>query len=240
MRAVGSAATKSADALEPKDASALTPEKKMSLIADFIQMNRDNKLVRSSDLYSKLLSQETSLQEVYESDILKLMKQKKVTDSDIDKFIQQMSADDGLRKQLQDLKLPVPAESDTDEPSKQPEQAATQVNVPAHSLNSIQRAIKDVTDGNPKRNSLEIIQSAKNIPDDVTISGKKSSNKQKIKKAAEQTLQKAQHSLSKDGKLTQKDKKTWLDMGGIIVAEEEKLQEAIVQEIYNLLTGETK
>jgi hypothetical protein len=104
----------------------LTPQQKMERVADFIQANRNSSLVKNSALYKKLEAVDPQqLKEAYESDILKLMKQKKISDQDIDGFIKQMSANPQAKKQLMDLGISVPNESgSTETPSQQQTQLA--------------------------------------------------------------------------------------------------------------------
>jgi hypothetical protein len=98
---------------------------------------------------------------------------------------------------------------------------------------AVAKAIKRVTAGNPDESSLKVIQTAANR------TGELGRTKQKLKAKSQEILKKAQWSLSKDGQMSDKDKKYWIDQGGIVVAQEQ-LKEAIVEEIFNLLTGKTK
>ena len=105
----GKAIQRAGEKIAPKDASKdgqkpLDFNKKLQLVADFIQMNRDSKVVKDSDL-GKMLFSANPLQEAYESQLLKLMKDKKINEKDVDLFLSQMSKNEQARKQLQDLGL---------------------------------------------------------------------------------------------------------------------------------------
>jgi hypothetical protein len=126
LTGIGKAATTAGEKIGGANKGKLTSQQKMERVADFIQANRNSSLVKNSALYKKLEAVDPQqLKEAYESDILKLMKQKKISDQDIDGFIKQMSANPQAKKQLMDLGISAPNESGSTEiPSQQQTQPA--------------------------------------------------------------------------------------------------------------------
>lgn len=248
--------------------------KKLQLVADFIQMNRDSKLVKDSDL-GKMLFSANPLQEAYESQLLKLMKDKKIDEKDVDHFIFQMSKNEQARKQLQDLGLNVPAQASAAASTQKQAEPETEVsddmivgstpNKEEPSTAAQKQEIPDLVPGmevktkKAKINFLPPVEDAPN-PEAAKEVAKTSADraaqlKQKFDSgkatAGEKDELLALMGIGKQKTVKRKTtKKQPVKKGTTVPLQKgmmkaggrlgESLQEAIIEEIYNFLTGKTK
>ena len=240
--------------------------KKLELVSDFIQMNRDSKSVKDSDL-GKMLFSANPLQEAYESQLLKLMKDKKIDEKDVDLFITQMSKNTQAKKQLIDLGL-----IGDDKQSQQQAQAGSETKTTTQTVQPTQpvRSAEErpistsQTIASPPSKTLttepptDVKVSGNNITtDSVNIQVKAEKDKGARKPSGEAKVkanQKAKSladllNLQKQGKLKDPEKTQLINILSGMSAEarakleEHKyisLKEALVEEIFNLLTGKIK
>jgi hypothetical protein len=264
----GKAIQRAGEKIAPKDASKdgqkpLDFNKKLQLVADFIQMNRDSKVVKDSDL-GKMLFSANPLQEAYESQLLKLMKDKKIDEKDVDLFLSQMSKNEQARKQLQDLGLIGLAQQQT-KPETDVSDDMIVGSTPAEKQPEPQQIAPDLVPGMEVKTKKAKINFLPPIEDAPTPEAAKEVAKTSADRAA-QLKQKFD-----SGKASANEKDELLALMGIGKQKTvkrrtmkkqpakkvttaplqkgmtkaggrlgESLREALVEEIYNLLTGKTK
>lgn len=233
----------------------------LSKIADFIQMYRDSKTITDSDFYKKfVMGVQEQINEQYQSQFLKQILSKKPTVKDVQDFVNHIGSNQQLSRELRNLqlkKVEVPEVPTTQKPATAagtpsddkkiantetpPETAAktTSSSVTAPETNTEKTAQSSEIE---RKGALVNTQGA-NIQVKADKGGKRRASKQ-AKDAAEETAKKIADMLAKQekGALPEKEQNELIQLliKNPSLKQQQKLEEAIVEEIFNLLTGKYK
>lgn len=221
----------------------------LSKIADFIQMFRNNKTVTDSDFYKKfVMGMQEQVNEQYQSQFLKQILSKKPTVADVEGFVKSISSSPALHKNLKSLELkkvevpvtPVVVSSTEEKP---PETAAKAASSPVTEP-------KSDTEKAPPPSEVELKGTSVNTKGaNIQVKaaktgkgGKREKPTPEANKDAAETAQKIAVMLTKQekGDLSAKEQNELIQLLIKNPSLKPQLQEAIVEEIFNLLTGKTK
>jgi hypothetical protein len=229
----------------------------LSKIADFIQMFRNNKTVTDSDFYKKfVMGMQEQVNEQYQSQFLKQILSKKPTVADVEGFVKSISSSPALHKNLKSLelkKVEVPSSPTTQQPASQTgdKKVVTTEKPPetvAKATSSPVTEPKSDTEKAPPPSEVELKGTSVNTKGaNIQVKPDKSGRRRATKQAqdaAEETAKKIADMLVKqqEGTLSAKEQNELIQLliKNPSLKPQPQLQEAIVEEIFNLLTGKTK
>lgn len=237
----------------------------LSKIADFIQMYRDSKTITDSDFYKKfVMGVQEQINEQYQSQFLKQILSKKPTVKDVQDFVNHIGSNQQLSRELRNLqlkKVEVPSSPISQKPATAAvtppdgKKAATTETPP-------ETAAADKTTSAAVTTTTSAGQTGPETPIDVKVNDNivntndvqiqvkpkpQSGGGRRGKAAAKNKANEEARSvadlikLQKQGRLSGQDKTKLINiLSGMSAEERANLQEAIVEEIFNLLTGKTK
>lgn len=221
----------------------------LSKIADFIQMFRNNKTVTDSDFYKKfVMGMQEQVNEQYQSQFLKQILSKKPTIADVEGFVKNVSSSPALHKNLKSLELKKIEVPDTTLSTKSAPPEQKVVNSPATVQSKKEPTIEpsspkvpDLVPGTEvttKKAKIKFLPPVEDTPTPAAA--------QEIAKTSADRMAELKRKFDSGG-LKADEKEELLNLLGIGKSQkkrkrraEESLQEAIVEEIFNLLTGKTK
>lgn len=253
----GKVAQRAGEKIAPEDPNFLND---LSLVADFIEMYRDK--VKNTEFYKKFFQ---PINEQYESQYLKQLKAKKATLQDLNSFVDELQKmnDPAIKRDLGELSKSFKAISKTTDIPR----TATDSTSSAISTQAAKNDPTKSTTTSSTVTSPETIAPAPN-PNDVEVKGttvtmpaaniqvkKPRTRNPQAKVAAEETAKEIADMMKKQiaRTLPPKDQTKLIQLlmknpqqaekaASVVVkpTRKTKVKEAIVEEIYNLLTGKNK